>query len=1130
MTPERRERVWTLFDRAAELPPEQRGAFLDAACGADAGLRAEVESLLTHATSPSEGEDGDALLKSPLVRLPVDLTLLPAPSTPGDEPRLPPRVGRYRILRTLGVGGMGTVYEAEQDNPRRTVALKVIRPGLTSTGLVKRFTHEALILGRLHHPGIAQVYEAGVTGEGQPFFALELIRGVPLDEHAQRHRLDPAARLALVAQVCDAVQHAHDQGVIHRDLKPANILVDETGQPKVLDFGVARATDADLQTTTGHTEVGQLIGTLAYMSPEQMVADPRLIDQRTDVYALGVILFELLAGRPPYELRNLPLAEAARVVRDHEPPRLGSIDARFRGDVETIAAQALEKDKARRYASTAELASDIRRYFKQEPIHARPASALYQLRKFAARHKALVSGAFGVFVALVAGLIGTTTFALREAEQGRRAVTERHAAVRQTYLARIAAAGAALQAHDVVEAARQLADAPEELRDWEWRHLHSRLDESVSVLRPPAGGALFLSDGPEGPRVAAVTAAGLRLLDPDGRELLAVPLDPGRRVVSVAQTRAGLGVLAEDADHNLYLLDGAGKVRLKVEGVGHDGTDAVAVSPDLARVALSWSEQKTIEVYEAPSGRRLAACHGHDQRISALAFSPDGSRLASASDDGTARLWDAATGASLHELRTHTAKVLRVAFRPDGARLLTTSADGTVRRWDTRSGKEEIYPYTGHTGEVYAAAFSPGGERIVSGGDDRTVRLWHAAGRADVAVLEGHTGAVKALAFGPDGRSLTSLGEDGTVRTWDVGPAADLPVLRGHRLYVYPVAYSPDGRWIASGSWDGYVRLWDALTGESCAELPVGGYVRTLAFGPDGRWLVTGCDEDRRLQVWDVATGRHQRDLEGPEQVLVAVAVRPDGGQVAALDRDGEVKVVDVASGRAVASMRVAAGFARRALAYSPDGCRLAGAGDDWQVYLWDVPSYRLSARLGGHTGEVFSVAFSADGRRLVSASADRTVRVWDVETGQCRAVMSGHTSDAFTAVFHPDGTRIASAGRDRMIWLWDAATGEEVARLPGHTNYVYSLTFSPDGKSLASGSGDGTVRLWDTEPVARRHRARREAEALRPEAEQLVGRMFGEKKEASLVARSLKEDGELSEALRQAAFRALLRRARVDP
>src|SRR5262249_6357007 len=220
---------------------------------------------------------------------------LPAPPPAAPRP-LPARVGHYRVVRLLGEGGMGAVYEAEQDNPRRAVALKVIRPGLVSPGLLKRFTHEAQILGRLHHPGIAQIYEAGVAEDGQPFFALELIRGATLDEYVRRHALDPAARLGLLARVCDAVQHAHEQGVIHRDLKPGNILVDEADQPKVLDFGVARATDADLLTSTGHTRTGQLVGTLSYMSPEQVAVDPAAVDARSDVYALGVILFELLAA------------------------------------------------------------------------------------------------------------------------------------------------------------------------------------------------------------------------------------------------------------------------------------------------------------------------------------------------------------------------------------------------------------------------------------------------------------------------------------------------------------------------------------------------------------------------------------------------------------------------------------------------------------------------------------------------------------------------------------------------------------------------------------------------------------------------------------------------------------------
>src|SRR5262249_8782235 len=260
-------------------------------------------------------------------------------------------IGRYRILRELGTGGMGTVYEAEQDNPRRSVALKVIRNGLANPGLVKRCTHEAQILGRLQHPGIAQIHEAGLTEEGPPYFAMELIRGKALDRYARSHSLDVNARLALLAKICDAVQHAHDKGVIHRALKPGNILVDETGQPKVLDFGVARATDADLRTTTARTEIGELIGTLSYMSPEQIAADPALIDRRSDVYTLGVILFELLADRLPYQLAGLPLPEAARVIHDQDPSSHGSTNAPLRGDLRTITAKALEKDRARRYAS-----------------------------------------------------------------------------------------------------------------------------------------------------------------------------------------------------------------------------------------------------------------------------------------------------------------------------------------------------------------------------------------------------------------------------------------------------------------------------------------------------------------------------------------------------------------------------------------------------------------------------------------------------------------------------------------------------------------------------------------------------------------------------------------------------------
>lgn len=335
---------------------------------------------------------------------------LPTPDDPRAVSTMPRRVGGYEIVERLAVGGMGAVYLARQENPRRTVALKVIRPGHATPELLRRFENEAQVLGLLRHPGIAQIYEAGTADAGhgpQPFFAMELVEGVDLARYAREQRLDTRERLELMARVCDAVAHAHQKGVIHRDLKPSNILVDVEGRPKILDFGVARATDSDLQATVA-TSSGQLVGTLPYMSPEQVAARPEELDTRSDIYSLGVILHELLADRLPYDIAERSIVEVARIIRDQEPGPLSSIDRAYRGDIETIVRKALAKDKERRYQSAASMAGDIRRHLADEPIIARPPSTAYQLRKFARRHRALVVGASVAVVALIAGLVAAS--------------------------------------------------------------------------------------------------------------------------------------------------------------------------------------------------------------------------------------------------------------------------------------------------------------------------------------------------------------------------------------------------------------------------------------------------------------------------------------------------------------------------------------------------------------------------------------------------------------------------------------------------------------------------------------------------------------------------------------------------
>src|SRR5580658_3738389 len=419
MEPKRWAAIESLYLAALERAPAERPLWLRQACGDDALLLEEVESLLAVADASLSNPDARPKMAKLWDRIAGDLNtgVQPsadaltadsgtAPATRISPGAFPSTVGRYRILRLLGEGGMGVVYEAEQEQPRRKVALKVVKSGLGDPKLIRRFEQEALALGRLQHPGIAQIYEAGTADNGfgpQPYFAMEFIRGQPLLEYAAAHKLNTRQRLELMAKICEAVHHAHQRGIIHRDLKPGNILVDETGQPKILDFGVARATDSDAHVTR-QTDLGQLVGTLAYMSPEQVLADPLELDTRSDVYGLGVILYELLAGRLPYKI-SPKLHEALQTIREEEPTSLSTLSSAYRGDIETIVAKALEKDKTRRYPSAAELAADIRRYLQDEPIMARPASTLYQLQKFARRHKALVLGVAAVFVVLIAGII-----------------------------------------------------------------------------------------------------------------------------------------------------------------------------------------------------------------------------------------------------------------------------------------------------------------------------------------------------------------------------------------------------------------------------------------------------------------------------------------------------------------------------------------------------------------------------------------------------------------------------------------------------------------------------------------------------------------------------------------------------
>lgn len=922
--------------------------------------------------------------------------------------------------------------------------------------------------------------------------------------------------------------------------------------PKITDFGLAQT----IEGSHTMTQSGFLVGTPGYMAPEQACGKRALVGPGTDIYALGVILYQLITGQLPFQ-RDSTL-ELLQSVTSDEPVRPRRLLPRLPRDLEAITLHCLEKEPRRRYATALALAEDLRRFQEGKQVAARPVGAAARVIR-ACRRRPLVASLIALLVASVLGGLAGVSWKWLEANEqrdlanahARQADSEKQAALYQAYRASLAAASGALLNHDVADAARNLESAPGAQRGWEWRHLSNRLDDSSRVVPLPAGADCFLIPSSDRLWVGVWNSDGLRLLDLEGSNQRILPLGPEHRSrVQVAHTRRGFRVVAGVGKSGTDLLDDAGHVVCRIFAPANANFSSFAISQDGARLAGAYTadDRSRIAVYDAATGKQTAICDGHHDVIWTLTISPDGTKIASGSggDDPTARIWNAADGTLVAVCQGHRSKIDCVAFSMDSSQLVTTSSDRTVRQWDAKTGEEIEAPYDRHASEVYSAVYSPDGKWVASASADRTIRVWHAKGRQEVAVLHGHTGRVAELAFAPDGRRLASLScrstwvivGDDTARVWDLDPDATLPALRGHMRGIYPVAYSPNGRWLASGSWDNTWRLWDAATGEPCAVLRQSSFIWDLVFGPDSTWLVSTSDDDR-LRVWDMAAARVRKEIPVPGRIQQSLTVSPDGTRAAVTTIDPkngkpQLIVCDIASGKLLLSSE------GHSLAYSPDGRWLAALTEDAKtVLLLDARTHETVARLSGHENIVFKAAFSPDCRLLATCSRDRTVRLWQIDpasstphsplstphSSSCQ-VLRGHTDEVFAVAFHPDGTRLATAGRDGAISLWDLTRNEEVVRLPWHRSFVWSLAFSPNGATLASGSGDCTVGLWDTAPLKNRYQARREAAALRPEAERLVEKLWREQKAPEEVVQAIRADKASSEALRHEALRAVLRRS----
>jgi WD40 repeat protein len=1029
VTPQQWREVDTVLAAALELPQSEQHAWVARQCAGRPELQAEVESLLRAHRAAGE-------FIEPLT----------------NEGR---RIGPYRLLEAVGVGGMGTVYLAEREDRRfqQRVAIKLMAAGLElRPEAVRRFLEERQILAGLAHPNIARLLDGGYLAEGTPYIVMEYIEGMPITVYCDRHGIDLRARLRLFLQLTDGVRYAHQHLVIHRDLKPANILVTGEGVVKLLDFGIAKLLDQD----AGRTQTIAQAMTPDYASPEQIRGET--ITTASDVYCLGVLLFELLTGRRPYRLSSQQPLEIERVICEQQPESPG-----ISADLDNIILMGLRKEPQRRYVSVEQFSNDIVLYLKDLPVIARKDTWAYRSAKFVRRHRLGVLAASMAAVSLLTGTIAATWQAHRADLQRVRAEQQETENRRLLYAAQM---NLAYQAWDMANTGRVLAllnaqrpgPGREDLRGFAWSYLWRLSHGELFTLQNPTPVSSVAFSIEAKVLLVAGQERMVRRWDLTARqELPALPVaidfrksafTPDGRILALSSSES---VILWDTATNQQVADLTGFSSLIY---------AVAISPDGKTLAAGMSDN-TVELWDVAARRKLRTLTGHTYSVYSVAFSPDGRWLASGpgAGDTSVVLWDLTTGRRRANLRGHTGAVSSLRFSADSKTLASGSWDTTARLWDVATGKS-LGKLQGHSNYVRSVAFSPDGRILATGSSDSTAKLWEVATNNELATLKGHTDYISSLLFSPDGATLVSGGFDGTIKLWDVPSYLKPSALIGRAGPVHAVVFSPDGKLIASANHD-MLKLWNVRSGQ---EIPAfsgpTSPVSCVAWSARGGILATG-GSDHTVRLWDVAARKELAVLQGHRLGVRTLEFSPEGATLATGSLDGTIKLWDVASRREVGVLAGEATTEVGSLTISPDGRRLAAGYTNGTVTLWDMAMRQRLFAYKGHRGPVNDVRFSPDGKTLASAGWDRTVKLWDVTVFREKDSFQGNANELSCLAFSPDGKTLATGGGDRTVKLWDAATRQELATLKGHTNLVSSVAFSPDGKTLASASYDGTVRLW---------------------------------------------------------------------